>query len=346
MITSVALPVPNSWYAVAFSDELAPGAVLTRRLAGGDLVVFRTASGVACATDAHCPHLGAHLGRGGEVVGEELRCPFHHFRFDTRGVCTATGYGTKPPPKARLRAWPLREQDGVIYVYYDSLDLPPEWAPHTLDTAGWTPLIHETIELRDHPQETVENGVDIGHFAIIHGYEAVRVRRELVTDGPTFTVGYAARRPMPLLGRLGMKVDFEFDLRISGLGCSLVETYVPRYDIRSRLFILATPTDPGRIWLHLALSLRRVGRPERLHLLALLAPRPLLDRIVARGIFGGLVNDVRQDLVIWEHKRYVQLPALAEGDGPIGCYRQWCRQFYHVDAATPVGATITPGVVC
>jgi nitrite reductase/ring-hydroxylating ferredoxin subunit len=333
MLSGADLPYPNSWYALAFSDELRPGAVLTRRLAGQDLVIFRTARGVACVTDAYCPHLGAHLGMGGDVVGEELRCPFHHFRFNTAGVCTATGYGTRPPPKARLRTWPLREQGGIIFVYYDSLGQAPQWTPPDLSGRDWTPLIHQTLDLRDHPQETVENGVDIGHFAIIHGYSHVRVRRELVMDGPSFTTGYAARRPMPFLGRLGLHVDFEFDLRIFGLGCSIVETHVPRYDLRSRLFIMATPTEPGQIKLNLALSLRRIERPERIHPLLKLAPRHLLERLAARTIFDGLVNDVRQDLVIWEHKRYVQPPALAEGDGPIGRYRQWCRQFYHAEGA-------------
>jgi len=32
--------------------------------------------------------------------------------------------------------------------------------------------------------------------------------------------------------------------------------------------------------------------------------------------------------VVWQHKRYVQPPILAEGDGPAGKYRQWARQFY------------------
>ncbi len=38
--------------------------------------------------------------------------------------------------------------------------------------------------------------------------------------------------------------------------------------------------------------------------------------------------DISQDFVIWQHKRYVQLPILAEGDGPVGKYRQWAKQFY------------------
>ena len=78
----------------------------------------------------------------------------------------------------------------------------------------------------------------------------------------------------------------------------------------------------------LGLSLRRIERPERLHPLALLAPRPLLNQIVARAILAALAHDVRQDIPIWENKRYLERPALAEGDGPVGRFRQWARQFY------------------
>lgn len=39
-----------------------------------------------------------------------------------------------------------------------------------------------------------------------------------------------------------------------------------------------------------------------------------------------------EDLV-WENKQYRERPALAVGDGPIGLYRRWARQFYE-DAAS------------
>jgi nitrite reductase/ring-hydroxylating ferredoxin subunit len=328
LTTRAELPIPQSWYAVAFADELAPGALLTRRLAGGEIVVFRTRSGKVAVSDPFCPHLGAHLGYGGTVVGEELRCPFHGFRFDTSGACTATGYGTKPPPRARLRMWLSREVNGIVFVWYDPQGEAPSWEPAPLDTRGWTPLIHTIFALRDHVQETVENGVDIGHFGIVHGYSDVRMLRELLTDGPRFSVSYAARRPMPVLGRLGAQVAFSFDLAISGLGYSLVTTTVQGMEITTRLFILATPTEPGRIELRLGLSLREITRPERLHPLALMAPRPLLNQLIARSILAALAHDVRQDIPIWEHKRYLERPALAEGDGPIGRFRQWARQFY------------------
>lgn len=329
MVYKATLPIPNSWYAVAFSSELKPGTVLSRTLAGQELVVFRTRSGQPCALDAYCPHLGAHMGIGGKVDGETIRCPFHDFRFDTGGACVATSYGTKPPPTARAKVWSLREVNGVVFVYYDSQDLPPTWEPPTLNCDGWTTPIFEVFDLRDHPQETVENGVDIGHFAVVHGYSTVDLRQDLLIEGPRFHVSYAARRPMPYLGALGARVEFEFELNIHGLGFSLVNVRVPKYSINARMFILARPTVAERIDLALALSLKEIERPGDVHPLARLAPRRALTSVIARAIHQGLIHDAKQDFVIWQNKRYVQPPALAEGDGPIGKYRVWARQFYH-----------------
>lgn len=336
----VTLPIPNSWYAVAFSSELKPGTVLSRTLAEHELVIFRTRSGRLSVMDAYCPHLGAHMGIGGTVEGETIRCPFHAFRFDTGGVCVATSYGTKPPPAARAKVWPLREVNGILFVYYDSRGEAPTWEPPALDCEHWTTPRFAVLDIHDHPQETVENGVDIGHFAVVHGYDAVNVRKDLQIEGPHFHVSYAARRPMPYLGALGAKVDFDFALDIYGLGFSLVNVTVSKYGAQARLFILARPTVKDRIDLGLALSLKKIDDPGKVHPLARLVPRQVLTNLIARGIHQSLIHDTKQDLVIWEHKRYIHPPALAEGDGPIGKYRIWARQFYH-ESPLPTGEPST-----
>lgn len=335
MPSVVALPIPDSWYVIAFSEELRAGAALARTVAEREIVLFRTRGGTACALDAYCPHLGAHLGIGGRVVDETLRCPFHAFRFDTDGVCVATGYGTKPPPTARARVWPLREVNGLIFVYYDSqcdsqrATLPkPAWEPPALDLAGWGPLRHRTFDLRDHPQETVENSVDLGHFAIVHGYEDLALCAQMRSEGPRFSIAYAGLRRAPYVGWLGARSRFRFDIEIFGMGYSLVTVSVERLGLAGRLFVLATPTTRERIDLSLAFSLRHIEHPERIHPLARLAPRGLLERLIARTIFAGAVHDAQQDFPIWEHKRHIQPPALAQGDGPIGAFRIWARQFY------------------
>src|SRR4029077_1592871 len=145
-------PFPNSWYFLGFAADLPTGGVWSRTLAGEDLVVFRTAGGTASAFEAYCPHMGAHLGHGGTVEGETLRCPFHAFRFDAGGACVATPYGA-PPARATCRTWPLREINGFLMTYYHAEGKAPDWEPPAVDGQGWTPVLSRVWELTGHPQD-------------------------------------------------------------------------------------------------------------------------------------------------------------------------------------------------
>jgi nitrite reductase/ring-hydroxylating ferredoxin subunit len=317
-------PYPRGWYAVGFSSELTPGAVLSRPFMGGDVVVYRTGSGRACAVDPHCAHLGAHFGYGGRVDGDLLVCPFHGFAYDETGICVRTGYGTKPPPTALIRQRPLRETNGLLLLYHDEVGSPPSWEVPALDVDGWTRTRWREFVLRDHPQETTENSVDFGHFTHVHGYRNPRMLRPAVTDGPYLSTAFAADHALPLLGRRSLA--FEFETEIYGLGYSLVNARVPRFGIEARLWVLPTPVDEERLTLRLVASVRRARRP---------VPHGLLTWV----ILAGFAYDARQDFPIWENKRYLPRPALADGDGPIGMYRRWARQFYGVpsrDGHAPV----------
>jgi phenylpropionate dioxygenase-like ring-hydroxylating dioxygenase large terminal subunit len=325
METTLLPPYPNGWYALALSREVPRGAVRPLTFMGKDAVLFRTASGQVGAVDAYCPHLGAHLGYGGTVEGESIRCPFHGFCYDTRGTCTHIPYGTKAPPLARLGTLHAREVHGVIIAYHDAEGREPEWHVPDLDTRGWSEPLVKAWKLRGHPQETTENSVDLGHFSQIHRYTNVEVLSEPEIDGPYLRASYAMTRPA---GRFGSPVRTEFVAHVRGLGYSFVEIRVPQYELQARLFVLATPVSERQITLRVAVSLHRDTKPARIHPLLAPVPRALVNRIIARQTFNGVVHDVEQDLPIWQHKRYVQPPILAAGDGPVGKYRQWAKQFY------------------
>ena len=58
--------------------------------------MFRDDNGVPHVLDAYCPHLGADLGAGGQVVGECLQCPFHGWEFrGSDGQCVKIPYANK-----------------------------------------------------------------------------------------------------------------------------------------------------------------------------------------------------------------------------------------------------------
>jgi nitrite reductase/ring-hydroxylating ferredoxin subunit len=319
-------PHPSGWYCVATLDELRAGDVLTRHFMDREIILFRTESGSLAATSAYCPHLGAHMGKGGEVCGETIRCPFHGFRFNTDGDCTETPYGTKVPARAKLQTYPVVERGGYVLAWFDPYGAAPTWTPPELDTNGWSPALTKRYELQGHPQETSENSVDIRHFEVVHGYTNVREIREATPEGPTLRARYAMRRqPMP---GTSTPFDFDIDVFVHGLGYSVVEVDVPTFGMRSRQFVLSTPTVGEQIVLRVGMSVREIQKPEVIHPLLTLVPPALLNAILRRVAMRTFTNDVEQDFVIWKNKEFVARPALAMGDGPIGIYRRWAKQFY------------------
>lgn len=317
-------PFPAGWFAVAFSDELAPGALESMTFCGQELVVFRTASGRPAAMAAHCPHLGAHLGVGGRVEGEAVRCPFHGFCFEPDGRCVATGYGTQAPRSLAAATFEVREIDGVVLVWHHPMNEPPSFEIEPSVSVSARRVV-STHHIRDHPQETTENSVDVGHFAHIHGYGSVEVIEPLMTEGASLQIGYRATRAMPWSRK---PIEFEFRPRVDGLGVSRVDVSVPSMDLRAELQVLPTPTDGEHVELRLALDLHPIANKRSLHPLASLLPRALLEWLVARSTLAAFAGDAANDFPIWENKAYVERPKLAVGDGPIGRYRTWARQFY------------------
>jgi nitrite reductase/ring-hydroxylating ferredoxin subunit len=342
----MALPFPVGWYAIRFSHELAPGAVERVTFCGQSLVLFRTESGRAALVDAYCPHLGAHFGHGGTVEGEALRCPFHGFCFDTTGACVSTPYQKKLPP-LRAHTWPLREHGGAILAWYHPAGHEPTWEVPELPDEGFGELrTHIFADLKSHPQETTENSVDLGHLSVVHGYKDVEMQKPLRTDGPYLTARYAMSRDNPFFPALSFlppapPVKAEFEVHVHGLGYSFIAVAVPDQGIEGRHFVYCTPTKAGFVDLRVAIC-QKVPSPAQVAWPLGWMPRRLAEELVGRLTMRAYVNDIAQDFDIWQNKRYIQPPALADGDGPVGPYRKWCKQFYP-SPTTDVGSTDVGG---
>ncbi|MGJ3627865.1 Rieske 2Fe-2S domain-containing protein [Sphingomonas sp. MMS24-JH45] len=74
-----------------------------RSTIGCKMVGYRDSQGKAVVMDAICPHMGAHLGHGGTIEGDTIKCPFHHWEFGPTGKCTKIPYSKIIPPAARCR---------------------------------------------------------------------------------------------------------------------------------------------------------------------------------------------------------------------------------------------------
>jgi len=318
-------PYPKGWYAVGFSSELRAKQLKTSTYFGRELIAFRTEDGRPVMMDAYCPHMGAHMGRGGCVEGNTVVCPFHGFAFAPDGTCVSTPYG-KRLPKATAPTLPVVERNGIVLAWFHPEGTPPEWSIPELSPGPFGPLKTKTWpSLRSHPQETTENSVDFGHLSVVHGYRDVEVLQGLKTDGPYLNVKYAMTRDHFIPGLPPVRAEFE--VHVHGLGYSFVDTYVEDQGLRGRHFVLPTPVDDQHIELRAAVAID-LPKPAQMSRALSLLPRPLARALVSEVVIRAYAGDISQDFEVWENKRYVDPPGLAEGDGPVGPYRQWCRQFY------------------
>jgi phenylpropionate dioxygenase-like ring-hydroxylating dioxygenase large terminal subunit len=321
-------PYPKSWYAVALSADLKPGDIKELMFCGQETVLYRTTAGKAVLAEAFCPHMGAHLAHGGKIDGESIQCPFHGFCFDSTGKCVKTGYGTKPPPQAILKTWPVHEVNGVIMVWHDENDAAPDWNVPTLEWAGWSETKFADWRLASHPQEIAENSADIGHFRHVHGYDDVKVFEEARTEGPVLFGKYGMSRIASFVGNGGSRVHAEFNFYEYGLGMAYVEAFVPKYGLQSRHFVYPMPIDGKDVQLRIAVIVKQDFDPGKINPLLRIVPKKLLMYFILGGYYREYKRDVSDDFKVWQNKVYVHPPALAQGDGPVVLYRKWAAQFY------------------
>ncbi|MCI4042020.1 Rieske 2Fe-2S domain-containing protein [Streptomyces sp. TRM75563] len=316
-----ALPYPSGWSALAFSHELRPGAVLTRTLAGQDVVLYRTATGVLRAVRPYCPHLGAHLGLA-KVEGEDLTCPFHFFSFGPDGACVRTGYGT-PPPRSPLTQLPVHEVNGGVFVWRHHDGRGPDWSVPQWHEIGHRPARTAAWELAGNVQEVIENAVDLGHFATLHGWAKAEIDGPVVYDGAEFRVSMRAHESAPLVG------DFTVDAQVHGhgLGCLHADVHTPRFGLRMCTMVMPTAVGPNRMQFR---QLNRIAfdEPSRLPPRSARLVSRVAARLLDRPVFRSSCEFTAADFPIWHHKQYQQPPRLASGDGPIGPFRRWAKRFY------------------
>src|SRR5690606_35854405 len=111
------------------------------------------------------------------------------------------------------------------------------------------------------------------------------------------------------------------------LGYSFIDVDVPSMGIKGRHFVFSTPVEEGRVDLRAALRLKLRKVADVALPLAVL-PKRWVQALVEELVLRAYVHDIAQDFDIWQNKRYTERPVLADGDGPVGPYRKWCRQFY------------------
>jgi hypothetical protein len=259
--------------------------------------------------DAHCAHLGAHLGEGGRVMGETIRCPFHGWQYDADGACTHIPYCKRVPPRARMRSWPVIERNHLLMVWHDAEGKPPSWdVPQIAELSDpqWCEPRTFELEVAVHMQEMAENNCDPVHFQFVHKMPEV----------PPSEIGYGeGGRFMRMSNRHEQQTPlgtFEVELEREAWGLGLVA-------VRSRgipgagllMFSSTSPVDRCRTHSRWLFSVTRN-----------------LADVAGEEFIANMSQGVIQDVRIWENKIHRADPVLCEADEYLAHFRRWAKQFY------------------
>ncbi|HXO51865.1 MAG TPA: Rieske 2Fe-2S domain-containing protein [Mycobacterium sp.] len=321
---------PTGWFQVAWSAEIETGQIRAMKYFDRELIAWRAEDSTLTVMDAHCEHLGAHLGFGGRVEGDRIICPFHGWEWNQQGRNVCIPYQDRPNKGRRIPTWPVIERNESVYVWHDLQGRTPYFdVPDIFDAYddGRTAddyylaypegvLHHERLEL--HPQYVMENGVDFAHFKFVH--RAVHVpeftRQEF--EGPIayadFEMLFGGTKESTVLTPNGAMVGGVQAINI-GIGVGLAKFWGPD---NMRTIVTVTPIDEETADIRSTVWLDRVPGDESAHQPASLERRQRMAN-----------NQYLADLNIWQHQRYTEPPALATAEGKgFRALRRWAMQFY------------------
>lgn len=165
--------VRNAWYMAAWSDEVGDP-WLARTLLNEPVLIYRTTDGVAAAIADQCPHRFAPLSRG-TLIGDTVQCGYHGLRFDGTGACVHNPSGNgRVPSRARVRAYPLVEQHGILWIWMGDPARANEFSPPDYSRLS-DPLYSWRLAGRDNRLGVkanyllvADNLLDLTHTAFLH----------------------------------------------------------------------------------------------------------------------------------------------------------------------------------
>lgn len=282
----------QAWYRVCSARDLPPGKVLRWDLPGRSFVLWRgRQDGEVHAAAAHCAHMGTHLGFG-EVVGDALRCPLHHWEWGGDGACR--NVPGAEPASARQRMFPVAEVQGSVFLYNGAV---PRYAPPEIGTAGGTApartLAGAPVRLRCPWAAVACNGFDMQHMRTVHG---------------------RALRTAPVLERLDpYRLRMRLEARVTGRSLEdRVIQWISRDHVRLTITCsggtaVAVESDLGRTRSALLLCLKPVsdGEADGVEITPIFAvfPGPFADLRVhaARRLYSGFI---RKDVAFMDDMRF------------------------------------------
>jgi vanillate O-demethylase monooxygenase subunit len=160
--------IMNCWYVAATSSEVSRN-IISRRLLGTDVALYRTLGGEAIAVRNRCPHRSFPLAKG-RLEGDTLICGYHGMQFDPSGRCSHMPSMPITPHNASVRSFPVVERGPLVWIWMGEADLADASQipnTHWLDDPAWT-SVSGAFHMKSDYVSMHENLLDQTHFPFLH----------------------------------------------------------------------------------------------------------------------------------------------------------------------------------
>ena len=178
MIANTAIEVANSfvqnaWYVACMSAEIQRNEKQGHRICNKPILIWRTAEGKVVAFDDRCVHKRMPLSCGKILGNGNLECAYHGFTYNGNGQCVAIPSQDDGviPTRAKLKPYPVVEQDGVVWVWPgDPARMGKARPPRTPEFVSeeWESYTCLPIHVPANYRLLIENLLDITHFYPLH----------------------------------------------------------------------------------------------------------------------------------------------------------------------------------
>jgi phenylpropionate dioxygenase-like ring-hydroxylating dioxygenase large terminal subunit len=162
------------WYFACVSGDLRAGRSLAKTILGEPVLLVRGSDGAPFAMVDICPHRGIPL-RYGNVIGSEVQCCYHGWRFGADGRCTEIPSLVQgqplDPARIRVRTYPVAERQGVIWIFMaasGATDEPLPEPPSLPDVDSRDLHIHERMSFPCAIDHAVVGLMDPAHGPFVH----------------------------------------------------------------------------------------------------------------------------------------------------------------------------------
>ena len=237
------------------------------------------------------------------------------------GMCLDIPYAKKIPKAARIKSWPVCEENQLLFIWNDPEGMPPSpdeiVPPEDACLADdWSDWVIEENVIHINCRELIDNMSDKAHFITVHGLKAPTLFKNIFE-------GHRLTQLMTAENDVGSEFGEGGELRSSATYygpaymIAAIDNEAGGFSHSSIQLVSHIPIDRNSFTLRHGVKVQNIPHLSAEENKAVVAEYTEMTQL-----------SFKQDVDIWHNKFRVDNPLLCDGDGPLHKLREWYDQFY------------------